>query len=147
MIDPEKFQGDVMKWYSHNFCPPSNSHWATFGIVEEVGRLMSADACIFSEPEKASTEHFPQFRSAVGGVAISCAAFCGLQGLSLMQLAEKHADDFSEPLYTQAEIRLGFTIVAGEICRAQDWRTSSPRSNGCWNRQDDVAVERDVSCL
>lgn len=116
MIDPEKFQGEVMRWNLHNF-PNPRQYQPLLGVVEEIGELMEADAMLFACPEKAG-ESYMEFRDAIGDVAIYCAVFCGLNGIQLFEQTQKMAGHFAEPFYSQAEIRVAFMIVSGRLCHS-----------------------------
>jgi hypothetical protein len=112
MIDPQKLQGEVMKWNLKNF-PRAFPHQPTLGIVEEIGELMEADALCTS-----GQDGIAKLCDAVGDVAIYCAVFCGLNGFDLFQLAVKHENDYNLLVDRQDEIRLGFIVVAGKLCHA-----------------------------
>lgn len=116
MVNPQTLQKEVMAWNAKNF-PHAQPHHPLLGIVEEIGELMEAQSAI-AVGKMAAEQGNTAARDAIGDAVIFMAVFCGMAGFSLLQLAEKHADDFSLPLYSEKELTFMFSLTLGKLCHA-----------------------------
>lgn len=91
-FDPEQFQGQVMRWASHNF-PNTQTHQPLLGIVEEFGEFVGA----------VERQDHLEIEDAIGDMMIFLAHYCGMNGYSLFYCASKVRNSYSPMLYPDSQ--------------------------------------------
>lgn len=135
MLDPEDFQGEVMRWAMHNF-PSAQVHEPLLGVVEEIGELYNAHS-IIKRPENGGAEKREQeIDDAVGDIMVFLAHYCGLNGFSLISCVTTYGAE-DHPMFNPFPL-WGLVEASGRLCHAHLKASQKIRGNHRENAQQQI---------
>ncbi len=114
-LDPEKFQGEVMKWAAQSF-PKAQKHQPLLLLVEAAGDLNE----VMSEVQdvEAFKKAWPEIADAVGDAMISLAFFCGMNGFELTSCSRDQEDCYNEMLHPRIAFAQELHTIVGRLAGA-----------------------------
>lgn len=123
-FDPDKFQGEVVKWAAHSF-PRAQLHEPLLGVVEEIGELY--EAFYLQNSSKAPVIKESEIDDAVGDIMIFLAHYCGLNGYDIMDCVDKYGRE-QEAMFAPFALS-DVVMAAGRLCQAHLKSAQGVRGN------------------